>query len=491
MQTLTFNEYIQNEINIYGIPGMGLAVSKNGKMLYKNAIGYRDIENNIPMEPDCHWGIASCSKAFTAVLALIMVDKGMLDLDKPIKEYLSDFAMYDKEAEQNCTMRDMLAHRTGLGNHDSLWMDHGSREDLFHRLQFLKPAIPFRSEMLYNNTIYTLAGYIEERISGIPWETMIEEWIFKPLNMNSSASSLSKISEFENAATPYWNYDGHLERMAFGDIRPGEPCAGIVTCLDDAIKWLDFNARKGKDENGKQLVSEGLMKEAYANQIDRKIWPWENEIDELPIQGCYGLGWFSCVYRGHRMVFHQGEIEGYCTMFGYMPDDELCVATYVNMHKPATLPMTSVMYNAFDKVLGLPEVNWSEYFQSKIGDYRGMYEHWKCDLTEEMDYSDDSEEGLALSEYIGSYENEGYGIINIIEEDGIKAVFRGIKQDMQKMGGNRFKIIDMLADTLLITFPVEFIVEKSLNGKCEVTGFYAKPDPGTEKILFKRKQKEI
>lgn len=479
--SLISKEYIQNELDTYGVPGMGLAVSVDGSIAIEAGFGLSDIERNIPMTEKHHWCIASCSKAYTATLAVMMQERGQLSLDIPIQQYIPEFSMYDKTAASQCTMRDMLLHRTGLANHDALWMDQTDRADLFRRLPHLKPAVPFRSEMLYNNTMYTIAGHIEERISGISWEGMVRQWILEPLGMTSSGTTLRDLAAFQEAAVPYWNYGDHLERLEIGDVSPGEPCAGIVTCLSDALKWVQFHLQEGLWE-GMQLVEASGMKELHRPQICTELWP--EGFRPLSAIGGYGLGWFVYHYRGHHIVFHLGEIEGYSTLFAFVPNHGISYVSYVNMHKPAVFPLFSVFHTVLDRLLELEPLDWSSFFKSKIGSFGGLYEHWNVDLTREYTPIEHTKTAHAPQEYAGKYQNEGYGVFEIECEDGkLAGIFRGVKQKMEHIHFETYRVVNMKADTFLITFPLQFETDCA-SGR--VTSFTAKPDPGSEPVRFRK-----
>ena len=143
----------------WGIPGFSYGVMKDGKVLTKGGCGYRDVEKKLPADENTLYGIASCSKSFNSCLIAMLVDDGILDYDRPIREYIPEFAMYDEFATRDCTLRDMLTHRTGLAPHEAMWPDPGiTKRDLLMRLRYLKPNAPFRTVTQYNNTIYSAIG---------------------------------------------------------------------------------------------------------------------------------------------------------------------------------------------------------------------------------------------------------------------------------------------------------------------------------------------
>src|SRR5262249_27079148 len=122
------------------VPGLALAVVQDGKVIYIKGYGYRDVANKLPVTPNTLFAIGSITKSFTSLTFSMLNDEGKVDWDKPVREYLPEFTLYDEVATQRATPRDLFSHRTGLPRHDLVWYGSGfSRADLFHRLRYLKP----------------------------------------------------------------------------------------------------------------------------------------------------------------------------------------------------------------------------------------------------------------------------------------------------------------------------------------------------------------
>src|SRR5215210_280134 len=101
-----------------GIPGVALAIVKDDQVIYSKGLGYKDFENKIPVTPDTQFAIGSATKAFTALSVLMSADEGKLSLADSPKKYLPYFKMYDPEADQKITVRDLMRHASGLNRTD-------------------------------------------------------------------------------------------------------------------------------------------------------------------------------------------------------------------------------------------------------------------------------------------------------------------------------------------------------------------------------------
>ena len=476
-------EYVEGELKIHNIPGMAIGVIKDGKTLLAEGYGVADVEKQTKLDSQSLFGIASCTKSFTAALIAKLVDEGKIDYDTPIIEYLPDFRMYDEYTTKACTIRDMMNHRTGVPGHDSLYTDEIDRAELFKRLRYVEPNVPMRTETQYNNVIYTMVGYIAERISGMKWDDMIKEWLFEPLGMTNSNTTIPELRASSNIAEPHWRQaDGTIKKIENWCVSPGEPCAAINSCVDDMLKWIQFHLNMG-EWNGKQLISKECMEEMHKWQVPFPMW--SVKIDEIPPLQGYSMGWIQDYYRGHDLVYHVGDIEGYCTLMCFLPKDNVGVMVMINNHNSSILIEQSILYTILDNVLGLEKQrDWSELFKGEIGKWGGFYLDEIINLM-----PDDPVPGTKLShdldDYTGEYWNPGYGKI-VIERDGdsLKALFRGMEQKMEHYHYDTFKMLDIKMDTLVVTAPTTFYT-CPYSGK--ITKFDVPFEPSVTPIMFEKK----
>jgi len=473
-------DFIEDEMKFWLVPGMAVSVFKDGEVLLSEGYGYKDVESKSPVTSKTQFGIASCSKSFTSTIIAMLVDEGILDYDKPIREFIPEFRMYDEAATEQICLRDMLCHRTGLAAHDALWVDTITRADLFHRLRYLKPSAPIRTVTQYNNTIYTLIGHIAEKVTGKTWEELVYERIFKPLGMTNSNCSVEDMKKSSDFATPYWDYDGEVKRVENWNVDLGAPAAGINSCVEDMAKWVDFHINNGK-VNGNRLVSEQNMREMHTSQSTFLAWPW-NFKEVLPVAS-YGMAWFIDQYRGYNLVFHTGEIEGYCSIEAFIPSEKLGVVMLMNLHKPCVPIINTLLYTIFDSILGLTPIDWSARFRSEKGKFGLMYYHWDCNLL-----SDPPVAGTKLAhepaDYVGKYFNAGYGDFQVLYDgEGFSAIYRGVKQPMEHYHYETMKVPNIKQDTILITAPLTFITDP-YTGK--VNSLKIDLEPTVDPIVFDR-----
>ena len=459
-------EYVEKELARYKTPGMGVGVIRNGEVLFAGGFGYKDLETKERIDADTMWAIASCSKSFTGTLLGMLVDDGVLDFDSPIKEYLPDFKMYDAFATAECTLRDMMCHRTGLASYDAVWSDDTIKErsELWRRLQYLKPNLPFRYKAQYNNYMVDMAAHVAEKVTGKSWDDMVTDRIFRPLGMTRSSTLVKYLNESENVCSGYWPGEDGPFKVAHWNSDVSAPAGGINSTINDMLKYLDFHLKRGVLPDGTRLMKEETMRDLHMQNIRYTLWPWR--FDEVSPIGGYAMGWYNDNYRGEPMYWHLGEIEGFGTLQCCLPNSQIGIILYNNLQCPDILIQCSVLYTIIDNLLGFEPVDWSERMWS-VRDIKGnMHGDWKLDLV------GDAEAGHApchpLEDYVGTYGEPGHGVLDIeLSEGKLYMTWRGFTQELLPLNYDVFRIPEVKMDTLLVNAPIYFHTD--VNG--QICGF--------------------
>jgi CubicO group peptidase (beta-lactamase class C family) len=128
------------------VPGLAIAVIQDGKVILSKGFGARDVRKNVPVTPRTLFAVGSITKSFTVTELGMLVDEGKLDWDRPVREYLPGFKLYDSVASERITPRDLVTHRSGLPRRDLLWYSSNfSRAEMVERLRYLEPSKDLRS----------------------------------------------------------------------------------------------------------------------------------------------------------------------------------------------------------------------------------------------------------------------------------------------------------------------------------------------------------
>ena len=242
--------YMAKVMKDFNSPGIGIAVVSGDQLVFAKGYGYRDYGKKLPFTPRTLFQIASNSKLFTAVSAGMLVEEGKLTWDKPIKESVPSIRFYDENLNARVTLRDMLAHRTGITRHDTIWYkSEDSRALLFQKLQYMEPKEPMRQLFLYNNMMYAAVGQIIELKSGQPWEEFVRQRIFSPLEMSHSLYSVADMVKQPDFGVGFTEKRDSFELYAapyYEDTAGMAPCGAIISSLEDMSHWLMALMNDGK-----------------------------------------------------------------------------------------------------------------------------------------------------------------------------------------------------------------------------------------------------
>jgi CubicO group peptidase (beta-lactamase class C family) len=326
-----------------GIPGLSLVIVKDDRVIYMKGLGHKDFERKAEVTPDTLFAIGSSSKAFTAMLLAMAADSGKLSLDDPPKKFLPYFKLQDPEADARITLRDLLAHSSGLNRTDLAWVSGAlNREEVIRVAATARPTAKLREKFQYQNVMYAAAGEVVGRAEGSTWEKLIAERIFKPLGMKASNTSVAEMRKAPDYAFGYVYEEATKEtrRVPTRDLPAIAPAGAINSNARDMAQWLRLMLGGGVFE-GRRLVSEKGFEELVKPQT--------------AIQGpvSYGLGWFLRDWKGHKVVEHGGNIDGFNAQVALMPGRRLGFAMLTNV-SASPLP-ASTMNTVWANLVGDPE----------------------------------------------------------------------------------------------------------------------------------------
>jgi CubicO group peptidase (beta-lactamase class C family) len=299
-----------------GVPGMALAVVQGDKVLYLKGFGLRDVERKLPVTPTTLFPIASNTKGFTGMLAVMSEDDGVLSLEDSPKKFLPYFKLYDPLADANVTLRDLLTHRTGLRRTDLMWITRVlNRSDALRALAYAKPTYAFRRGWAYNNTTFSAAGEAVAAAQNTTYEELVHRRIFVPLGMHDS---LTSISEMRGTPDFSYGYDISPTKTVVQQPEISSNFSNIVSAgsiqsnITDMTRWLRLLINGGVFE-GKRLISD----KSYQTLIAPLVKAGANS--------SYGLGWNIIDWNGHKVIQHGGSAGsgGYRSRVAFMPDQKL------------------------------------------------------------------------------------------------------------------------------------------------------------------------
>lgn len=404
------DSYYAKALRDWGVPGMSIAIVKDGKVLFSKGYGVKEAGKNAPADANTLFAIASNSKAFTSAAVAQLVDAGKLSWEDKVTAHLPYFALYDPWVSQETTIRDLLCHRVGLRTFsgDIIWYRSTlTAEEIIRRVRYLPQAYPFRGGYGYSNVMYLTAGQVIETVSGQTWHEYIREHFFRPLGMNRSISAARDLERMGNYAMPHRLVDDRHVPMPWEEWATIAAMGGIISSVEDMARWMIFNLNHGI------LDGDTLLTPTARNTL----WTPHNmfsvdltDNDNTAHMRGYALGWSVSDYRGRYRVGHTGGYSGMLSAVTLIPDENLGIVVLTNGMKGIYTPLVNYTIDAF---LGVPERDWSQEALRRAQRYRDtrIEERMKARIP-------GTRPTLSMEAYAGRYETPTYGTLTVSVRDG-------------------------------------------------------------------------
>ena len=411
----------QKEIQENALPGLAIAVVFQDKVVYAKGFGVRDVHTKAPVDADTVFQLASLSKSIGSTVVAELVGEGRITWDSKLSILDPTFAMFDPWVTREITTRDMFAHRSGLPEHaGDLLEDLGfTRTEILHRLRYQHPESSFRSHYAYTNFGLTEGGIAAAKAYGLEWEEAAKQKLYNPLAMASTSSRYADFVARPNKALGHVLVDGKWVQKFKRDPDTESPAGGVSSSVNDLAKWMRLQLANGKF-GGKQIVDEKALAETHHPHMLTGFSPFTG----LP--GFYGLGWnVSYDQEGRLHLSHSGAFAlGAATHVNLVPGEQLGIVVLTNAYPVGIAEALGTTF--LDTALyGKPTQDWLVLFKQRFSNPAAI------GTVLGFDYSKppaSPSPALKNSAYLGSYRNDFFGDISIIEKEGGLAIIQGPKK---------------------------------------------------------------
>jgi len=464
------DELVQKTQTTFNVPGIAVAIIKDGKIILSKGYGVTNIETQQKVDGNTLFGIASNSKAFTSTALAILVDEGKINWDDKVKKYLPQFKMYNKYVTDEFTIRDLLTHKSGLGlgaGDLMIWPDghNFTPDDIVKNIQFLKPVSGFRTKYDYDNLLYVIAGVVVEKASGKSWCDFVEERIMKPIGMNNSASSWNRLKDTTNTIVPHVPTEGKLQIIPRYKNPIFDAAAGLYSSTNDLSKWLILQMNKGKYGKNDIIFSEKQHKEMWTSQT---ILPNRNSFPYKTNFRSYALGWQLTDVNGFLQVSHTGGLDGIVTQTIMIPEIQLGIIVLTNQQSGAAF--TAISNTIKDSYIGLPEFDHLAYLSK---DRQGKEDEADKITTEVWETVQKNTTKIDTKKYIGTYKDSWFGEVTLTEKNG-KLYFES-KRSLRLIGEVfLYKDLNFVVKWNIRSFNADAHIFFQFNSKGKIDGFTMK-----------------
>lgn len=478
--------YVNQVLKDWHATGVGIAVVEKDKVVYSGGFGFKDFENKQPVTANTLFAIGSCTKAFTSsILGKLQAD-GQLDFDEKVTTYLPTLKFYNDHLTNHVTVRDLTCHRTGLPRHDLSWyLNPDSRSEFIKRIQYMEPSAELRETWQYNNWMFLLQGVIAEELTGKSWEANVQEKIFAPLGMKTSNFTPWNGQSNDLAKGYYTDKNGKIKGQEYYKIEGMGPAGSIYSSPAEMANWV-MTWVNGGNFDGEEILPAAYVREAMSSQmvINSALPSKENPDVHL---ANYGMGWFLQSYRGHYLVQHGGNIDGFSAMTAFFPSDSIGIVVLANQDGS---PVPSILRNYIsDKMLGLTFRDWNK--QIKEASDKAKEAAKTSDTSEDMSRQANTAPSHALAVYAGNFEHPGYGTLEVVFRND--SLFMPIDDEVVWLEHYHYDVFRPSApgtpfEDMVKTFRLQFLT--NLKGEIESFNFVG-IESSVEEIIFKRQVAEV
>jgi CubicO group peptidase (beta-lactamase class C family) len=413
---VNIDNYVEQGLKQWRIPGLALAIVKDGKIVYAKGFGVTEIGKTKKVDENTIFAVGSNTKAFTATALFKLAAENKLSVDDKVIKYLPEFRLYDTVATNQTTIRDVLSHRFGLGTWHGDLVAYGttySTDEVIYRMRYIKPASAFRSAYGYSNVGFATAGAILAKVTNRSWFDNMKETFFVPLKMTRTVTSIAELGQFKNVATPHTLYNDKVIPVPYRDIHGIAAAGAINSTAIDMAHWLIMQLNEGT-YNGQVIIKPDVLKLTHYPNISLPIMPYGNSINPSNHFAAYASGWRLNDYQGKIMIAHGGGVDGMTSQTCFLPEEKLGIVILTNTDYNNFC--TPLLYQIIDAYLGVTGKDWNKTLYDVFA---------KSEAAEKQKWAMAQKERKAnikptnpLQAYAGLYRNQHYGDARISYTNG-------------------------------------------------------------------------
>jgi CubicO group peptidase (beta-lactamase class C family) len=309
--TAKIDEFVKAEMQKQKIPGVSLAVVRDGRLVYAKGYGFANVEHQVPVKPETIFQSGSVGKQFTAMAVMMLVEEGKIGLDDKINKYFADAPAEWKDI----TVRNLLTHTSGMTDYPQNFdfrADY-TEDDLYKKIKTVPLAFQPGEKWAYSNLGYVMLGILINRVTGKFYGDFLKERVFNPLGM-TTARVISEADIVPNRAAGYILVKGELKNQAW--VSPT-----LNTTADGALylSALDMAKWEAALNEGKLLQKTGYEQMWTPVKLNGgKTYP-------------YGFGWALGNANGKQIIEHGGAWQGFKAFITRYPEEKLSVIVFANL----------------------------------------------------------------------------------------------------------------------------------------------------------------
>lgn len=313
-----------------GVPGVSIGVVQDGKVIFADGFGQRDIDDLKKPDADTLYIIASNTKAMTTLMLAKLVDEGKLTWDTPVTKLLPSFRLGDADTTSRVLVRHLICACTGLPRQDFEWIFqyHGvTPEGMMKTLGAMQPTSKFGELFQYSNPLASAGGYVgghvafPDRELGAGYDEAMRTLVFGPLGMKSTTFDFKRALAANHAGSHGASVDGktiHAVMDANYSIIPVRPAGGAWSNVNDLLKYVEMEIEEGMLPSGKRYIHKEPLLARRAPQV------------AIGKDVTYGMGLMVDTTYGVPVLRHGGDMIGYHSDMIWLPQQHVGAVILTN-----------------------------------------------------------------------------------------------------------------------------------------------------------------
>jgi len=318
-------------------PGAAFAIVSRDQILHITTIGHKTAARQHPIDVQTTFRLASVSKTFAADLVGLLVEEGTLNWDDPITRYIPGFRI--KGDTSQIRIQHLLGQSTGLIPHayDNL-LEHGkSLDTIWKRMSDLDYVCKPGRCYAYQNSVFSLIDPVVEQATSLPYKTLVEQRIFKPLNMGNASIGYDAFINNPNHAEPHAHRKGHWKTVPVQrNYYRAAPAAGVNASILDMGKWVQ--AQLGSKP---EVLSPGMVGNLQMPRMKTRREMYRKQWKTMLSSAHYGLGWRIYQLGDEKLVYHGGWVSGFRADVAFSPQRDLGIVVLLNAESSGINELTT------------------------------------------------------------------------------------------------------------------------------------------------------
>ncbi len=323
-----FISFMARELDSSHTVGAAYTIVHNGNVAYTGTYGEREYGSDLEVDSHTRFRLASVSKGFAGALACLLELDGAFSLDDRVVDHYPGFALKDSASTVELTIRHLLSHTSGLVPYayDNLVEADQKLNDIIARLDEVDVSAPPGELYGYQNVLFSMLDPIARRTTGVPYQVLLDEKIFKPLGMKDASAGPMDLDKNPNLAFP------HVKTGAgYVSLNPHEgyynvmPAAGVNASISDMEQWL-LALLGQKPEMMPDTILTSLGTPVIYTPLKWRYTRYWKPFRER----YYSLGWRIYNYQGRQIVYHGGYIRGYRAEIAFCAEENIGIAFLQN-----------------------------------------------------------------------------------------------------------------------------------------------------------------